>query len=99
MPYTNAVIKELIRFTHKSTANGSTFHQMTADAIFHGYNIPKDTLIIPNFYYSMRNPEVFSNPHTFQPERFLDKNTLKNIRANNIILGNKKKSQQEILMA
>lgn len=76
MPYTNAVIKELIRFTHKSTANGSTFHQMTADTLFHGYNIPKDTLIIPNFYYSMQNPEVFSNPHKFQPERFLDKNSL-----------------------
>lgn len=71
MPYTNAVIKELIRFTQKTTANGATFHQMTDDMIFHGYNIPRDTLIIPNFYYSMQNSTFFLNPQKFEPERFL----------------------------
>lgn len=39
-----------------------------------GYDIPKNTRILINTYALGRNPAVWSNPNTFQPERFLLEN-------------------------
>ena len=73
MPYTQAVILEAQRYA--SIAPLSVFHR-TLDNVpnFHGFFIPKDTIIIPNLYSAMRDPKIWNHPNSFQPERFLSDN-------------------------
>lgn len=37
-----------------------------------GYIIPKGALIIANMGSLHRRPELYPNPHVFNPERFMD---------------------------
>lgn len=79
MPYTEAVINEVMRFS--SMVPLAVFHSATEDIKFRGYNIPKGTLIIPNLYGAMQDVDVWGDPETFRPERFLspdEKTLLKN---------------------
>ena len=41
------------------------------DTTLRGFFIPKGTTIFANFYAHHRNPEIFPEPETFKPERFL----------------------------
>ena len=36
------------------------------------YHLPANTMIFPNLYHVMNNPEVFPNPRQFNPDRFID---------------------------
>lgn len=76
MPYTEAVINEVMRFS--SMVPLAVFHSSTEDTTFRGYNIPKGTLVIPNLYATMHDPAVWGDPQVFRPERFLseDEKTL-----------------------
>lgn len=49
----------------------AVFHSCLEDVTFKGYNIPKDTLVIPNLYCAMRDEKVWGDPDNFRPERFL----------------------------
>lgn len=42
------------------------------DTVFHGYDIKKDTLIIPNLYSVHHSKKIWGDPEAFRPERFLD---------------------------
>ena len=42
------------------------------DIVLRGYHIPKNTNVIPLLYSVHMDPEVWSNPAQFDPERFLD---------------------------
>jgi hypothetical protein len=39
---------------------------------FHGYTIPKGSVILSSIYNVGRDPEHFPDPETFNPERFID---------------------------
>jgi cytochrome P450 len=69
MPYTEAVMYEVLR--RSSIVALGLFHIPTIDIQFHGYDIPKDTLIVPNLYSVHHNPDVWGDPENFRPERFL----------------------------
>jgi cytochrome P450 len=47
-------------------------HRLTKDDTFEGYFLPKDTVIIQNTYFILRNPEFFDSPDEYIPERYLD---------------------------
>lgn len=56
-------------------------HTALEDVEFHGYTIPKGTLLMPNLYCVMKDPKIWGDPETFRPSRFLSpdgKSTVKN---------------------
>jgi cytochrome P450 len=38
-----------------------------------GFNYPKGACLVPNAYLIHHDPEIYPDPYTFRPERFLDK--------------------------
>jgi len=69
MPYTEAFMKEVFRMS--SSAPFANFHATTADVVFHGYTIPKDTVIIGNLYDANYDQDTWGDPNVFRPERYL----------------------------
>ncbi|XP_030074124.1 cytochrome P450 2A4-like [Microcaecilia unicolor] len=72
MPYTNAVIHEIQRFSDISPL--SLPHQVTRDVHFRGYMISKGTRVITLLHSVLRDPTQFSDPDSFNPGHFLDEN-------------------------
>lgn len=73
MPYTEAVIHETFRLA--TIAPESFPHTAMEDTWFEGFFLPKGTIITPNIYQVHRDPEYWSNPEEFIPERFLTEET------------------------
>lgn len=89
MPFTNAVLTESLRVT--SFVYMSIPHMATADVTICGgkYVIPANTMVIPNLYHIMHQPQYFEDPDTFNPYRFLQSDnkgqvTLKHKSVSNI---------------
>ncbi|KAF8814186.1 cytochrome P450, partial [Phlegmacium glaucopus] len=64
-------------------------HMATEDINYKGYVIPKGTLLLMNTWGIMHDPDLFEEPETFRPERFLENRfgtkpgaDIKNFRAN-----------------
>ncbi|KAG2148110.1 cytochrome P450 [Suillus clintonianus] len=72
LPYTEALAKEALRW-HAAVPTGFA-HCVTEDDIHDGYYIPKGSLVIPNIWFMLNNPETYANPSEFNPERFLANN-------------------------
>ena len=70
--YINAVIAETQRYCNLVPVN--VFHRTTKDVNIYGYHIPKGTTITHQISSILKDDRYFSNPHEFNPERFLDKN-------------------------
>jgi cytochrome P450 len=70
MPYTEATIMETLRFS--SLIPTGVWHSTLRDVEFHGFLIPKDTMIIPNLYAVHHDARIWGEDvETFNPERFL----------------------------
>ncbi|KAG2039206.1 cytochrome P450 [Suillus americanus] len=70
LPYIEALAKEVLRW---NVAIPSIDHCTTEDDIHDGYYIPKGSLIIPNMWFMLHDPQTYANPSEFNPERFLAK--------------------------
>ena len=66
--YLKAIVKEALRLY----AAGPLLipHEAMEDCCIGGYHIPKDTRLLVNAWKMHRDPDVWSNPEEFQPERF-----------------------------
>ncbi|KAI0697627.1 cytochrome P450 [Cerioporus squamosus] len=67
--YLNAVIKETFRWFNVVPLGVP--HCTTDDDELDGFFIPKGTVLIPNVWACMHDPEIYENPHEFRPERFI----------------------------
>lgn len=69
LPYFNAVILETLRWN--PVVSFGLPHASRQDDVYDGYFIPKGTTIIANAWGFSRNPKYYTNPSTFDPERYL----------------------------
>ncbi|SPJ71997.1 related to O-methylsterigmatocystin oxidoreductase [Fusarium torulosum] len=65
----DAIVKEVLRW-HPIAPMGLP-HTCTEDDIFDGYLIPKGSMVVSNILHFAHDPEVYSEPMAFKPERFL----------------------------
>ncbi|KAF9002774.1 cytochrome P450 [Cyathus striatus] len=72
LPYIESVIKETVRW--KPIAPLGIPHKVTADDAYEGMYIPKGSTIYANLYSITQDDEMFPDPNTFNPERFLNNN-------------------------
>ncbi|XP_053577648.1 cytochrome P450 2A5 [Bombina bombina] len=70
MPYTDAVIHEILRFS--DLVPFSMPRAVTKDIKFHGYTIPKNTTSFLLLTSVLHDPALFPNPESFNPKNFLD---------------------------
>ncbi|KAE8375757.1 cytochrome P450 [Aspergillus bertholletiae] len=69
LPYVNALINEVLRWN--PVVRLGIMHTASEDDIYKGYLIPKGAPIVPNIWALTHDPDVYSDPMSFRPERFL----------------------------
>ncbi|KAJ7257102.1 cytochrome P450 [Mycena rebaudengoi] len=69
LPYVSAIVKEVLRW--RNVAPIAFPHYITVDDEYRGYRIPAGSLVIGNTWAILHDEEVYADPHSFNPERFL----------------------------
>ncbi|KAG8448802.1 hypothetical protein GDO86_015756 [Hymenochirus boettgeri] len=70
MPYTEAVIHEIMRFIDFLPLGAP--HSVTQDTIFRGYTLPKGTFVFPFLHSVLFDSSLYESPHEFNPGHFLN---------------------------
>ncbi|KAI3731911.1 hypothetical protein L1987_63103 [Smallanthus sonchifolius] len=70
LPYLQAVVKETLRLHPPVTF--LVPHKAITDVEIQGYKVAKDSQILCNLWVMGQDPDVWSNPQRFEPERFLE---------------------------
>ncbi|KAJ7503304.1 cytochrome P450 [Mycena galericulata] len=71
LPYTTALALEVHRW-HTVAPTGVP-HRVMEDNVHEGYFFPKGSLVFTNIWKMAHDPRVYTNPTTFDPERFIAK--------------------------
>jgi cytochrome P450 len=71
VPLLQAVTEEVLRLSPPAIVAGK--RMLTADAELLGKPLPAGTIVAPCIYLAHHQPDLFPNPHRFEPSRFLDK--------------------------
>lgn len=72
MTYTNAVVKETLRY--RPPVIFVPYSVKKSYPITPTYTVPKGAMVIPSCYPALHDPEVYPNPDTFDPERWISGN-------------------------
>jgi len=68
LPYIDALVKEVFRWSPPFPFSASRAMQ---DDVYRGYFIPKGATVMQNVWAISRDPNVYLDPETFNPDRFL----------------------------
>ncbi|KAJ7684152.1 putative monooxygenase [Mycena polygramma] len=68
LPYVRSVMAEVLRL-HPAIPAGIP-HALRKDDIYEGMHLPKGSLMIPNVWYMLHDPEVYPDPDIFNPDRY-----------------------------
>ncbi|KAJ3746113.1 cytochrome P450 [Lentinula detonsa] len=71
LPYVTAVVKETMRW--KNVTPLGIPHASTSELIYRGYRIPAGSIMVPNIWAMLHDENMYPEPHTFRPERFIGK--------------------------
>uniref|UniRef100_A0A182ILM4 Uncharacterized protein n=1 Tax=Anopheles atroparvus TaxID=41427 RepID=A0A182ILM4_ANOAO len=69
MPYTEATLRESLRID--TLIPSGIVHRTIHNTIIQGYAIPENTLVLTSLEEVNNQPEVWGDPKSFRPERFL----------------------------
>lgn len=69
LPYTEASIREIMR--HETLIPSSFPHKALESTKYMGYDVPKGTFMVPGLYAFHNDKDLWGDPQTFRPERFL----------------------------
>ncbi|KAI8334337.1 cytochrome P450 [Chlamydoabsidia padenii] len=83
LPYLISVQKESIRF--RSSVPLGLPHVSTEDIVVRDYLIPKGSVLVGNTIGMHMNPDVYTDPETFNPDRFMDNTRTMSSSANGTI--------------
>ncbi|OJT04437.1 O-methylsterigmatocystin oxidoreductase [Trametes pubescens] len=70
LPYVNAVMNECLRWG--APVPLGLPHRLMEDDVYNGMIIPRGTLVFANIWNMTRNPDVFPDPESFNPERYME---------------------------
>ncbi|KKA27087.1 hypothetical protein TD95_001138 [Thielaviopsis punctulata] len=68
LTYTRAVVRELLRY--RPPVLMVPYLTKKPFPISENYTVPKGAMIIPTTYMALRDPEVYEDPDTFNPDRY-----------------------------
>lgn len=89
MPYTEAVLNESQRLTSVMVIFPP--HRAVEDTILNDYKIAKDTVVLLNVHCNNMNPDVYLDPNSFRPERYINKDGIFQTQENIIQFGKGKR--------
>jgi cytochrome P450 len=69
LPYVDAVIKEVFRWNPPFPINIP--NKVMQDDVYRGYFIPAGATMIQNIWMVFRDPKIYPDPESFNPDRFL----------------------------
>jgi len=69
LPYIEALMKEVYRWL--PVAPIGLPHRLVQDDVYDGFFLPSGSLVIANTWGIMHDPDVYSSPLEFMPERYL----------------------------
>ncbi|KAI0035284.1 cytochrome P450 sterol C22-desaturase [Vararia minispora EC-137] len=84
MPYLRAFVKESMRV--KPPVVMVPYKATKAFPISEDYTVPAGSMVIPSFYNSLHDPEVFPEPEDLQPERWMDPESSANKNPRNYLV-------------
>ncbi|KAG9125249.1 hypothetical protein FRC07_008412 [Ceratobasidium sp. 392] len=70
LPYVERMVHEVIRW--QPPAPLAVPHVSDQDDEYHGYRIPKGAIVFGNVWAMTRDENIYKDPDTFDPDRFLD---------------------------
>ncbi|KAI0092431.1 CyP450 monooxygenase [Irpex rosettiformis] len=74
LPYIQAIFLECMRW--RPIVPLGVVHRLMEDDYYNGYFIPAGTLVVPFVWRMLRNPQEYSEPEKFKPERFIKDSAL-----------------------
>ncbi|KAJ7659531.1 putative monooxygenase [Mycena rosella] len=68
LPYIRSIMTEVFRW--KPAVPLGIPHALIQDDVYDGMYLPKGSLVIPNVWYMLRDPQIYHDPLEFDPDRY-----------------------------